>query len=748
MSDFRPRVQFLAGAFQPLLALIYRFGGPLLLLALMALSFWRILFTGQYSWLNSFDLSSQVLPWLQFQAGEWHAGRFPQWSPYEWGGQNLIGQAQPGVVNPLYWLLFLAPLKRGWLREGALNWWFYGLHALAALNLYWLARSLGTTRLAAIAGGLVFGLFGFMGAIDWPQMISGLVWAPLVFLFLFQGTQAEGIRQSAYSAAAGLFLGLAWLSGHHQVPIFVSLAVGGSIAALRFWPGILTFIVAGLVGAAQILPAMLYGRHARRWVGMEDTVGWKDPVAYYVHEQYSNLPSSLLGILLPGKDTHTGFFLGMTALGLALAAVYRQWERREVRVLFGIGLAGMFYALGRSGLLEPLLYSFVPMVEKARNPSMAVSVFTLGFAPLAAIGLDEIRRAGIPQQLLKAHWIFGGAAVALFSLGLLTAPGQNRLEERWMMAGVLSLLVAWLYSAKPKASLLAAAILAVLLVEASNYTYYNMGNRHDPAVSSLIKPMGAHLDLREYLAGQPGPVRITIDDKVIGYNFGDWHGVDVMGGYLASLSDNLHEVEIYGERARQILGIGFHLGHGPPDFAPDSTLAYAGQSGVNVYRYPAAPLPRARLVHRTIQYNTKSDYNVLVNQEGLDLRQVALTREAVGGLEDCPEQSAAESASILLREPGRVVIRVNAACRALALLADTDDAGWSVSVDGKAARKITVHEFLRAVVVEKGIHTIEWRYRAPGLATGTAMGFAGLLIAGVYWFRARRSSSAAVNTRS
>ncbi|GAB4359250.1 MAG: hypothetical protein OHK0021_03450 [Bryobacter sp.] len=744
MSDLASRVPISAGAFQPLLAIFSRFAasraaGPLLLALLIAFAFWRILFTGQYSWLNSYDLSSQVLPWLQFQAGEWKAGRFPAWSPYEWGGQNLIGQAQPGVVNPLYWLLYLAPLKRGWLREGALNWWFYGLHLLAGLNLYWLARSLGTTRFAAVAGGLIFALFGFMGAIDWPQMISGLVWAPLCFLFLLRGAEASRPTQALRDAAlAGLFLGLAWLSGHHQVPIFVSLALGGTVLALRFWPGILTFLVAGCLGAPQILPALLYGRHARRWVGMEDTVGWKDPVAYYVHEQYANAPSSLLGLLLPGKDTHTGMFLGLTALALALLAIHRLWPQRSTKVFFGIGLAGLLYALGRLGLVEPLLYSLVPMVEKARSPSMAVSIFTLGFAVLAAKGFDLLHQdaADFRPLLARVHALFGGAVVALFTLSLLTPPGQNRLEERWMMAGFLSLLVAWAYSAKVKGKYLNATLLAVLLVESANYTYFNMGNRFDPQVAHLTKPMAAHLDLREYLASQPGPVRVTVDDKAIPYNFGDWHGVDVMGGYLASLSDNFHGIDVYGERSRQLLGIQFHLGH--QAFQPDSPLVFTGQAGVHIYRYPAPALPRVRLVHRTLRYQRKEEYNALLANPALDLAQVALTREAIPALAECPEQAANEHATILLHESSRVVLRAQAACRALLLLADTDEAGWQVSIDGRPAPKHTVHEFLRATVLEPGLHTVEWTYRAPGLLP--ACGLAALAILGtlVLVWRARR----------
>ncbi len=738
MLESSPPPSASRGAFPPPLADLGRLAGPLLLVVLIAFAFWRILFTDQYSWLNGYDLSSQVLPWLQFQAGEWKAGRFPQWSPYEWGGQNLIGQAQPSVVNPLNWLLYLAPLRRGWLRESALNWWFFLFHAIAGLNLYWLARSLGAARFAAVAGGLVFALFGFLGSIDWPQMISGLVWAPLVFLFVLRGAQAPRLRLAIRDASfAGFFLGLSWLSGHHQVPIFVSLAAAAAIAFLRFWPGLLTMAVAGLIGAAQILPAYLYGRHARRWVGMENTVGWQDKVAYYVHEQYSDSPRSLLGILLPGFDVHTSLFLGMTALVLALWPVHRDFARREVKLFLGLGLGGLFYAMGRWGGLEPILYSFVPMVEKARSPSMAAAIFTLSFAVLAALGLDRILREGSSRGAARAHWIFGGTVFALFALGLLVPVQQTRLEERWLAVALASLLVGWAYWAALPGRALAWVIVGALFLESANFTYFNMGNRHDPNVPKLLKPMSEHQDLAEYLLAQPGPVRITVDDKVIPYNFGDWHGVEVMGGYLASLSENLHDLDIHSERAQQLFGIGFHLGHQP--LREGGQLAAPGRTGVNVWRYAHQPLPRARLVHRIIGYQRREQYNALLADSSLDLATTALMRGPIPQLGQC---SGNESATILRRLPSRVLIRAQAACPALLILADVDDEGWSVTVDGRPAQRLTVHEALRGVVVPAGLHTVEWSYRAPGLLPGVILTGLGLLGVMAAWYFSRRGAGA------
>lgn len=709
--------------------------GPLALFGLIVCAFWRLVLTDQYSWLNGSDLSNQVLPWLQFQAGEWHAGRIPLWSPYEWGGQSLIGQGQPGVMNPLNWLLFWMPLRRGWLRESVLNWWFVLLHYLAALNLYWLARSFGTGRLAAIFGGLVFALFGFMGSIDWPQMICGVIWAPLVFLFVFRALKST--RPWLDCAWGGFFLGLCWLSGHHQLPIFVSLATAGLCIYLRLWRAIWLYTVAGSVAAVQLLPGLEYGRIARRWVGMEDTVGWKDRVAYYVHEQYANQPSALLGIVLPGYDTHTSLYLGISALALAAWAVYALWDRREVRAFLCLGLGALLFVLGRKGMLHPLLYSFLPMVEKARSPNMAGAIFTLAFAVLAAFAVDQ---AKFPA---RANFYFASGVGLLFAFGLLFPRSGSQLDERWLAVAFISLLVAlayWSFSqGRLSAQSLRVVLVLSLLLESANITYYNWANRQDPNVTHLLPAMSRYQDVREFLATRPQPLRITVDDKAIPFNFGDWHGVEVMGGYLASMSTNIRDADWFSPRGRAVAGIGYHVGPGAP--ADNVRLVFSGSQGINVYEFVEPPFPRAWMSYRVIGYQTLAQRDELMQNTSLNLREVALTQDTPPKLEDCSAGNTANNTMVLRHDPGRVLLRAEANCRGLLTLADTDDAGWKVIVDGKPAAKISTYHSWRGVVLEKGQHSVEWVYRPNSVLFGAGLSFLGCLAPAVQTLLAKRKLS-------
>lgn len=722
------------GGFQPLLATLSRWSGPLLLFAIMVLAFWRILLTDQYTWLNGFDLSAQVLPWLQFQASEWHAGRLPLWSPYEWGGQNLIGQGQPGVLNPLNWLLFAAPLRRGWLREGVLHWWFFLLHFIASLNLYFLARTLGAGRLPAVFGGLCFGLLGFLGSNDWPQMLSGIIWAPLVLAFLFRARNFAPWRNAAW---AGLFFGLSWLSGHHQLPIFMSLGTLGIAIALRIYSAVLTFAIGGLIAAPQLLTGIAYGKLAVRWVGMENPVTWKDKVAYFVHDQYANPPAALLSLVLPGAESHTSLFIGLTALVLATWAIRAHWSRPEVRALLGLGIAALLYNLGRAGGLEPLFYSLIPMVEKARSPSMAGAMFTLSFSALAAIGFELLRHKHVPQWFEHTHWIFGGAVVALFSFSKLLPASGSQLEQRWFMVAVVSLGIGCAYAAHRRGALSLRSLLSLLVValwiESANMTYFNMGNRHDKNVTDLLTPMSKHMDVREFLLTRPAPVRVTVDNKAIPYNFGDWHGVDVMGGYLASLTQMHTEADWLSPRGRMLAGIGYHVGPTAP--ADQAKLLFQGSAGVNVWEYPRQPLPRAWVATTNVVYRTPAEFSTFVENENFDLARTVLSRQPIPNLTGCQATQNTE-AVVLQHNPGEVLISASTPCRGVLVLADSYESGWSVLVDGQPAQALQVYNAFRGVELAPGRHLIQWSYSPTGFRPGLAAAALGLLLFTLCQFRA------------
>lgn len=678
----------------------------LLLTAIVAGFYWKLILTDQYTWLAGNDTSSQVLPWLQFQAGEVHRGRFPLWDPSHWAGQPLPGQAQPGAMFPLNWLLFSLPLRDGWIKQAHLHGYFLLIHLLAAWFAYLLARTAGAARPGSIFAGIVFTLSGWMGQTEWPQMLNSAIWAPLTALFFLKYLDSFHWRPAAI---AGFFLGVAWLGGHHQIPIFISSAclvfwLWALWRDWRCWPSAALFwSLALLAGAAQILPALEYGRLALRWVGAPDPVGWQDKVPYSVHINWSTSPAGLIGFLIPHAFTHTSPFLGFVTLSMAVLGTIWNWRRRAVRMLVLAALLGLTLAFVHYTPLHGLFYALVPMVEKARNPTTALFLCGLAAAPLAALGFSGLS-AHKDSPWIRRVVLFALAfsalvfATRLTMLQFMPYPGTGEQRELEIAAVALAsaALLAAFRSGHLSLTTLQSSLIFLALCEFTGHAGVFFPNvKTEPARISKLTAMGAHGDIADYLRRQPGLFRIDVDEQAVPYNFGDWHGLQQTGGYLASVTESIYRAGVHNPEVRNLLGVAYRISNQPDPQFPE--LVFTGASGLKVWRNPNA-LPRV-----------------------------------------FAEPPACATAHPVAYHPGYVRIAADSSCPAALVFSENHYPGWQATIDGKPAPVKRARGFLLSVDVPAGGHSIEFRYRPWSVFIGLALSALALLFVSIAAFPLIRS---------
>lgn len=670
---------------------------PALLLLIVFGFYWKLTLSRQFTWLDSPDLTYQVLPWMQYQAAELHQGRLPLWDPNHWGGQSLIGQAQPGMAYPLNWFLFSLPLRDGRIRLGYLDFYFVLIHFMAALFCYWLCRDLGRTRPAGLLAGAFFGLGGFIGSTTWPQILNGAVWAPLIFMFMLRA--ARGRRPWANAALSGVCGGMAILSGHHQIPLYTLLAAAGVWLYFIFRAGrpdwkaarlaAVSLLFTALVGALQILPAYEYGRRAIRWVGAADPVEWNQRIPYSVHSEFSLQAWSLLGTVIPGAWRHANPYVGAAAGALALLALALNWKRRPVRIFAAVALGGLLFSLGRDNVFHGILYSLVPGVEKAREPAWAIFIFHFGISVLTACGIDSLRRES-PwlRRLAVGTAAFGSVLLILCICLIVAAKGQVQFDDRVVLVGATSLLCAGvLYAAfRGGMSRLAAAVclLGLMLIET--------GIGASPAIieksrAGTFNRLKDGADVAAFLKRQQQPFRVEVDDQDIPYNFGDWQGLSDMGGYTASVPANTWRMGAYADR-RALYGVAYTVTKKPPVAAQE--LVFEGSGGLKVYRNAWA-FPRV-------------------------------------WSESCASE---DDVRIAAYTSSRVVIDAGMKCTGLVVLSDNAYPGWRATVDGRPARIIPAHVSMRGVELPAGRHRIEMVYRPISVLLGTLLTALGLLGAAI-----------------
>lgn len=704
---------------------------PLILLALIAGFYWKLTLTRQYDWGWGPDFATQVLPWFHVQARQWHAGEFPLWDPYLWGGQPLFGQAQPGAAYPLNWLLFLLPLDgTAAIKPGFLQGYFIAIHYMGALFCYWLCRDLGRSRAASIFAGLAFSLTGFLGTRNWPQMINGCVWAPLALLFILRAVRSceSAWRHAAFGGAA---LGMAWLSGHHQIPLYTSIALAAvwlhacfrDRALLR--PAALFFVFTGLVGALQILPAQEYGRLAKRWAGVPEGLPWNRAVPYPVHEEYSLSPKSIAGLAtnLPERtlDPYMGIaFVTLAPIGIALA-----WGSPHVRLFTCLAGGAWIYALGGFTFAHGLFYLFVPIAEKARTPAAALHLFHLAAAGLAAFGLDALRSAPARSRALRR------ATIALVALGAILAIDVQYLRPPDLDPRFgLAVAAAWLSAAVLRWRHAGPAFIAILLIEASANTGALIAPRSDKGRTECIDRMRDNRDVVRFLKSQPEPFRVTVLGRQFEENWGAWHGIEMRSGYLASMSSNMADWP-HGDNGNRVFNTKFAIGKEPGAFHRQPV--FQGSSGLTVFADPEA-FPRAWAVHRAEQLPDARALHVAMHERHADFRHTAFFPHHTPP--ELPACNGTSEVEVARYSTSAMRLRARMSCGGLVVIAMTNFPGWSATIDGRAAPILEANGVMPALLVPAGGHEIELRYRPRSVMLGallTLTGWIAVLILAVRW---------------
>jgi len=705
--------------------------GPAVVLLLTIAFYWKLVLTDQYVWFDHPDMTYIELPRLQFQAAEIHKRHFPLWDPHIWCGQPLIGQTQPGPLFPLNLLFYLLPLRDGYLRVDCLNWLYVAIRFLAALLGYRLCRELGAGLAAAVLAGCAFSFGGFLGTAPWLDVFNGAIWTPLIALYVLR--VVRGQRPAASAALSGLYLGIAWLSGHHEIPLLVSCAVAGTWLffglrdhRLLRW-ALLCFVIAGLVSAVQVWPTYEFGQLSKRWVGSESPVGWKDKVPYTIHTIYSLPAKGILETVLPSHATYADAspMLGIAVVVLAVLGIVARWSDRRTRWLVLLALVSVIYAMGAFAPLHGVMYSVSPLLAKARIPVRALHLYHFALAMLAGLGLECLLRRQSEQWARRLSFAAGSFGILILGTASAMAVAGRELDDRILVAGfcgcaVGAVIAAWRHQWIGP-GMCATVMLGVMLTDLTNLGPRNFSHVREQNQLKFAGTLFRNRDVADFLRAQPGSIRVAVNDKDVPENFGDWHLINMLQGYVAGVPDNLTGAGLHTRRSRELFSVTHSIGRAPDH--PEQVELFTGASGVKVFRYPN-PMPRAWTIHEVTVAKDAAQMGDLIQGADLDFRKRAVMLGNAPSLEVCPEQ---DDIRIVRRGTDRVTIETKMACRGMVILADSFYPGWRVKIDGKQSEVLEVFGALRGIVVDGGAHTVDMIYRPLSILGGAGLTLIGLV---------------------
>lgn len=696
-----------------------------LLVALWALFFWRMLTPNPADQLSlaEGDFSGQFYAFGAYQARRLLAGEIPLWNPYANGGHPFLADTQAAVFYPPRLLtISVSGLFGGW-SYAALQLEAAVHYLLASLLMYAFVRRATGRTFAGLAAALTFAYGGYLTGYPMLQLavLETATWLPLVLLAIFQATHGARIRR-AWAALAGVGLGLCLLAGHPQTALFtlyVSLAYLGH----RLWIKTRQAetethpyrrFVADFARAAGALGAVGFGLAAIQVLPGWEYLGRTTRLGFTFDAKAGGFPFyDLAQFLVSDLVSHwSPLYVGLAGLALAVLAL---WRRHPGAGFWGVAaLTGLIYSFGGYTVVYHLAYNLLPGASLFRGQERAAVVVAVSLSILTGLGASALADWTPTDRAFARRFvrtlIGGGAlifalAAALFVLwlgpeGQGYQPSLAATARAALLAALTMGAFAWRFNTETVSRWQIACIALVVFDLFSvnigrNFEAVPAGER--PRLSSLVDVALADTDRPFRVDGREG----------LGENYGALVGLqDIYGTSPLRLADHDALLNLPEPERWRLLGVRYVFS--AREALPVESEIVA-QDGDHYLHRLADDHPMAWLS---------------------------------AGSNDTGEPLANSSATIIVYEPERIVVEIDAPAEGHLIVSEHDYPGWNASLDGEPAPIERTAHGLRAVPASAGRHIVEMRYAPLSFALGAAISAATLgVVAGVAawsWLQARR----------
>jgi hypothetical protein len=703
----------------------------------VALFYWKILFTKQFSILTGWEPVVQSYSWYNFAAVAIQQGVLPIWDPYRFSGSTFIGEMQTGLFYPLKFLVYFMPLHaNGLVSERVYNQLFVLTHLLAAVFMFFLARHLRLSPYASFVSGLAFSLGGFLSNTGHPHMLDSGIWLPLiVLLFLRSVDETSFVRAAFLAAAAGIGVGMAILGGGLHMVIMAGIVVAGMIVMLCVGKrrpqrvlalGATVALVGLLFGGVQLLPSMEYWPMSYRWVGGPGPIQSQDKVPYqYIGELARFSPRSLFSFLFrgasPGSDHETHNYMGVLTLFLSVIGAWQFWRERWVKYFAVLGALAFVYSWGSFSFLHGVLY-LLPLLDMAREAGRFIHITHFAMAILAGYGIEHLFSATISKDSRIWTFVRGIRWIVVLLVAVLTAsilqttvgvPEWAFMSLVFIGSGyvLFEVICRGFRSVSTKVALV---FFLLWDLYAADWVIRNKALARAEKQDHLAEILDVR-ELGEFLRPRDSLFRIHFEAE-IPPNIGHAYGVHMTGGMGATM---LMDYARYLDSATmpRLLNVRYTLrranpeDHDKPVFSDDVWRVYENDDVGE----------RAWVVHR-IEVDSSADKPPRrLFDPDFDPGRVAILERPLP--EPIADQAESEKDSVETRSYGPTSMEfvVNTKGRGLLVVSEVFYPGWQAFVNDSFTPIYRVDGLLRGVVVPDGTSVVRFHYRPLSVRIGAAL---------------------------
>ena len=353
----------------------------------------------------------------------------PNWSP-KLGGMPVSDRRIGERYFPLYFLRYLMPFYK------ALGWWYILICVGAGFFMFLYLRGIGVRKNISFLMGVCYmfapTLMTFTFAGHYAKM-EVIALTPLFFLAIERGMEVGGLGYfllSAGTLALEIYtnhIQMAYFSGWGAVVYFVFKLwqvyrrEGKFKVIFRRGVFALSFVLGIGIGAMNLFPPYFHTKTVSKRALIGRMYGYASSWALHPEEVASFLVPEFGGYL----DTYWGRnyfklnseYMGLLPLWFGLLGLIVCWRDPRAKIFLGLFLVTMAYALGPHTPVHRIFYHIVPGVKSLRAPGMIAFLPLFSSCVLAAMGLENLKRAN--RRLILYLWAVSAGVGFL----LLVVPG-------------------------------------------------------------------------------------------------------------------------------------------------------------------------------------------------------------------------------------------------------------------------------------------------------------------------------------
>lgn len=373
----------------------------LIILGLVLLFFGDMILRGQVFFAG--DIMNVYSPWQMYNHEAFMSGRMPLWTDDFFCGFPLFAESQGALFYPVTRIAYyLSPNIYSSFSYDVL------LHfVLAGWFQYFFARSMKLSPIASLMASVAFAFSGMFLSLPINFTIfRSIIWIPLIFTFMNHGAKRQSLLFPLGTAVAMVFQ---MMGGSLQVTgitvlamfpymVFLMVSPGGGkkSSVIPFLQLLMTLVLAVGLYAFQLAPTWELTQNS--WRG---TVGGYEVASAYSFHPFhfiEALMPAFYGVfadksLLPILPVTANFFpyIGIVPLFLvfSFALVSR---KRGMFIMFILLLLSLALAVGKYGLLYPVVYSVIPFFDRFRAPDRFWIIAIFAATILAGYGIDAIKK--------------------------------------------------------------------------------------------------------------------------------------------------------------------------------------------------------------------------------------------------------------------------------------------------------------------------------------------------------------------